>query len=53
MEVNMSTFDWYGNRVVSQPAKSEYASAYLPVHKVLAFAWMRLGLGLVGENVSD
>lgn len=52
MEVNMSTFDWYGNRVVTQPTVSE-KSTYLQLRKVCTLAWMRLGLGLIGENVSD
>ena len=53
MEVNMSTFDWYGNRVVTQPTVCERQSTYLQLRKVCTLAWMRLGLGLIGENMSD
>ena len=50
METDMNTFDWYGNRVARQPTSNNRT---LRVHKALAFAWLRLGLGLIGENMSD
>ena len=53
MEVKMNTFDWYGNRVVQQRRASGHRSGYLQIPWVFAFALTRLGLGLVGENVSD
>lgn len=45
----MGTFDWYGNRVVTKPVKQSSRSLYRQARHVLADAWSRLGLGLIGE----
>ena len=48
MEIDMNSFTYYEYRGINR-----YESHYEGARTVLAYAWGRLGLGLIGESVDE